>query len=247
VSNVIVDTVILFCVAASIAGRLLCPAEYGPYPELAKASALAFFATGILVWYRSRWVYGLGFLAGLLSGYWFVATERLPDYWTTWVLLNQPGSLPSDAWWLPFYWIFRVLSAPLIVLATVLCLLRLFRVRKRIWPAALAAAVSTSVWFFACAMPYHVPMFDHSSQPDFRLLYVQKRALGFQETTFHVYRNWRVWVILQYQFRSRVSETVLDEAAHRQAQAFVAAQLWRQRTPVPGPLRARNADGWYAS
>jgi hypothetical protein len=108
----------------------------------AAASPLVFLCACVLVFFRSRFGYGLGLAAGLMAVPWFVWTEL--SLMNSWIVLNSDGGAYPGAGEFGAFAKLRILSVALTVIAIACSSLRLlpsrWLVRKsplcgRTWPA----------------------------------------------------------------------------------------------------------------
>lgn len=264
--------ILLLCAAGSIGCTFLTLLDgaflsgWDDSVELAaRVSPLVFLCASALVFFKPRYGYTLGVIAGLIAFPWFFRTEFSPATFNSWITLNyeSPIPIPPEGGYLAFTRL-KILSVTLIVIAVACSSLRLFPARwslrnfsfcRLTWPAFATGFLVLAMWFGYSVTPYRIPAFDHRSNAEFRILHVEKRGLRFHETTMTEERNGRAWIsrterrLFQYRFEERVAWTALAEtspAAIERVRAFVQSPaLWELRTLPPRVLRPWNAEGWY--
>lgn len=272
--------ILLLCTAGSIGFLTLLYGAFvsswdRPVEVAARVSPLVFLCASALVFFRPRFGYTLGVVAGLIALPWFFQTEFSPATWNSWIILNysnpipilnyrSPIPIPSDVGAYLAFTRLKILSVILIVVAVACSLLRLLPARWSLWnsplcrcpwPAFAAGFLVLAVWFGYSVTPYSIPAFDHPWWTEFRILHVEKRGLRFYETTMFEERTGRAWIfrterwLFQYRFEKQVAWTALAEtspATVERARTFVqSAALWELRTPPARALRSWNAEGWY--
>lgn len=235
-----------------------------PLQIAAKSAPLLLLCASVLVFFRPRLGYGLGFVAGAIALPWYIQTEMSLAPWNSWIFLNYESPMPSEGGGYLTFVKLKILSAALIVITVACSSVRSvptswsFRgkpIRRRTWPAIAVGFITMAVWFAYSVTPYSVPGFDHPAGAEIRILHVQKRGLCFEETTVSEFRDGRVWLLrdgrslFQYRFEVRVAMTALGETsptAYARVRALVQSpDLWNMRTAAPKPLRSWNAEGWY--
>lgn len=232
-----------------------------PLRMAAKSAARLLCCAGVLVSFRPRFGYPLGFIAGATALPWYVLTESSLSPFNSWVYLNI--EMPSREKWVLTFVKLELISAALIVATLACSSLRSlpkswsFRgksIRYRTWPVIAVSFVAMAVWFARCVTPYSVPGYDNWSNSELRILHIQKRGLRFEETTVRAFRDGRVWIIrdarslFQYRSEVRLTMPVLGDAPTTYAGLRSLSQspeLWNMRTAAPHMLRSWNAEGWY--
>jgi len=227
-------------------------------------SPLFFLGASALVFFRPRFGYSLGVIAGLMALPWFFQTEFSHASWNSWIILNSESSASSEVGRYLAFTSLRILSVILIVVAVTCCWLRLLPARWSLWksplcrctwPAFAVGFLVLAAWFGYSVTPYNIPGFDHPGNAEFRMLHVEKRGLRFHETTIWEERNGRTWIsrterrLFEYRFEERVGSAALAEASPstiERARNFLQSPgLWELRTPAAKALRSCNAEGWY--
>lgn len=129
--------VLCLCAAVSIALAVFaapfgarpvyCDTSGSPWPPqfAAEASPLVFLCSCVLVFFRPRFGYILGLIAGLAALAWLALAEFEAGSRDTWAFLNQTGSTTGSSWFHNFV-IRRILSAGLATTAVACASLRLF-------------------------------------------------------------------------------------------------------------------------
>jgi hypothetical protein len=265
--------ILLLCTAGSIGYTFLTLLEgaflssWDRSVEIAaRVSPLVFLCASALVFFRPRFGYALGVIAGLVALPWFFQTEFSQATWNSWVILNyeSPIPIPSEVGAYLAFTRLKILSVILIVVAVACSSLRLLPacwtlwkspLCRSTWPAFAVGFLVLAVWFGYSVTPYSVPAFDHPGSAEFRILHVEKRGLRFHETTVIEERTGRAWILrterrlFQYRFEERVGWTALAEtspATIERARTFVQSPaLSELRTPPARALRSWNAEGWY--
>jgi hypothetical protein len=228
------------------------------------ASPILFaFAAGIVP-YHSKFAHWMAILAGTWSALWIYRTDlRNIELQNAWIMFNVPtkevGMYPV------LHAKFTILAVALIVLAIATALLRLIPhgwtlrngpVCERTWPAYAASFLVLAIWYGQSVMPYRIPgALDYSDRPILQILHVEKRGLQFHEmsisiggrgpVTFSTSRNDRR--LFQYSFKQMRSSGDVPEPLMRQVWALVQSpDFVNKKSEIINPLRARNAEGWYA-
>jgi hypothetical protein len=265
--------ILLLCTAGSIGCTFLTLLDgaflssWGRSVEVAaRVSPLVFLCASALVFFRPRFGYTLGVIAGLIALPWFFQTEFSPATWNSWISLNyeSPIPIPSEVGPYLAFTRLKILSVILIVVAVACSSIRLLPARWSLWksplcrctwPAFAVGFLVLAVWFGYSVTPYSIPAYDHPGSVEFRILHVEKRGLRFHETAMSEERNGRAWILrterrlFQYRFEERIAWTALAEASPatiERVRTFVQSPtLWELRTPPPRTLRSWNAEGWY--
>ena len=223
----------------------------------AAASAPVFLSACLLVFFRPRWGYGLGLVAGLLPLPSFVRIETSDTSWSSWIFFNSGRGVPLFA-------TLNILSLALIVISMACSLVRFLPanwswrgspVFGRTWPAFAVGFVVLATWFAFSVTPYQVPGSADGIAPELRILHLQKAGLRIREITISEFRDGQAFVarddrqLFQYEFETRVAGIVLGEtspATLERARALVRSpELRRLRTPLPTQVRSWKAEGWY--
>jgi hypothetical protein len=228
-----------------------------PLQVAAAASAPAFLSACILVFFRPRWGYALGLVAGLLPLPSFVRIETSDTSWSSWVFFNSGMGVPLFAK-------LNILSLALIVISIACSLIRFlpagwswrgYPVSGRTWPAFTVGFLVLATWFARSAMPYQVPGSADGIAAELRILHLQKTGLRIHGIEISEFRDGQAFVarddrqFFQYEFETRVARIALWEtspAALERARALVRSpELRRLRTPLPTMVRSWKAEGWY--
>jgi hypothetical protein len=226
--------------------------SWHPAEIAAGASPLVFVWASVLVFFRPRWGYSLGLVAGLIALPWLVQIEVAPTTWSSWLFFNSEGAFPLFAKR-------KILSVAIIVIAIACSSVRLLPARlwlrniplyRRTWPAFAIGFLALALWFVRSVTPYGVPGFaGHGGGHEFRILHVEKRGMHIHETELSSSRDGRVWVLrndrrlIQYRFERSVARGMMP---YQRVITFAqSSELWRPHTPPAKALWSWNAEGWY--
>ena len=235
-----------------------------PFWIAGKSAPLMLVCACVLIFFRPRLGYRLGFLGAVIALAWFIHTELSLTPWNSWIFLNGEIPMPSEAGGYQTFVKLKILSAAFIVITVAYSSLwsaptswsfRGTPIRLRTWPAIAVGLIAIAVWFACSVTPYSVPGFDHPGNQEIRILRIQKRGLRFEETTVTEFQNGRVFLLrhdrhlFQYRFEVRVASTALSEISpteYVRVRALVESpDLWNRRTAPPKSLWSWNAEGWY--
>ena len=213
----------------------------------------------ILLWNKPRFAYPVALLGSLLALQWLAWTE-LQNFATlnSWITLNLPDRYRL---WDSGYvlWIKLKIVACLLLVGLFACAsirltpshwaLRKEPLNQRTWPVLLLTLTFATTWFLLAVSPYRVPIIVDAIYPDIRILHVQKDGLNFEETSFAVYRDSRVFKsetrrqLFQYKFFGVSTEGRASKALQEQA-VSLESTLPANRD-MPKPLRSWRSEGWY--
>jgi len=224
----------------------------------ALASPLIYLCGCALVWWRPRFGYAVGLVAGLISLPSFVWNE-LSRYESSWVSLNLPAE-GSDREFVVLAEL-KILAVALIVVSTTCSSLRLLPPKlslrnapayRRTWPAFAVGLLVLAAWWAHSATPFRLPYIVDGVTPEFRILHVEKHGLLFHETTVMAERDRRFWVVrhdrrlFNYRSCTKDLQGVLSQTAYDHATALLRSpELWKLRTLPAVHLRSWDAEGWY--
>jgi hypothetical protein len=265
-SKLIIGAVFLCAAVAILSAFLSIPGHLsGSWGRLVEAGAIAssfiLFFTCVIVFFRPRSGYALGFIAGLIAVPWLVRTELGMN---SWIVLNfaDYGDLGGNQ--IVTFAKLKIVAALMVIIAIASSWLRLLPARlsfrgvplsQRTWPAIAVGFFVLAVWFVRSAIPYRVPILGHGTGPEFCILHVKKRGLRFAETEVSVERNGRAWIrrcdrrLFQYRFVARISSVSLAETSMTTLEHVRAfEQRQEQQAPHAPPERAPrswNGEGWY--
>jgi hypothetical protein len=259
-------SVLLFLTAAGSIAYVLLKLPFGlswsedPYLVAASMTPLLFLFAGVLVFFRPRFSYGTGLIAGFIALPWFLWTEfvnfKIVNSWIALNFYDHPefgGSVVFSK--------SKILAVAGTVVVIVLCTLRLLPARwklrnlpiyQRTWPAFAVCLLVLAVWFCCAATPYRIPVIVDGISPDLAILRVEKQGLQFHETrisvwhdrTFSISHNNRK--LLRYRFAESNFQGILPETTYQKALAFSQSPGFKNlHTAPPKPLRTWNAEGWY--
>ena len=259
----VVAASLFFCTTTIIFLNLRIPLLWGDilaWQHLARTavgvSGVVFSCAGVLIFFRPRFGYILGLVAGLIAMPWFVWSElALEPSWNSWTaLIYAPG---DDAFTTLMKTLmkWRILSVASITVAAACAALRLvparLRLRKipysrRTWPAFALGFVVLTGWFVHSATPYLVPVCTRGVPPEFQILHVRKSGLRIQQTVVAGLKDGRVVVerydkrLFQYRFEYRTGWGVMP---YEVLLAFAQSpELWKRHSQVPKCLlRSWNA------
>lgn len=147
-----------------------------------------------------------------------------------------------------------IVSNFLLVTSLVRAILCLLPLRQRIWPSYAVGFVFLAAWYLETASPYRIPGIVDRGFPSVEIVHIRKRGLRFEETGAGVSRDGRLWIdrtdrrLFEYQFEVRNSVGTASQATVDRARALLRSpEILALHTPLPKPLRAWNAEGWYVA
>jgi hypothetical protein len=237
--------IFLACLAVSIGATLKVPDgatfDFSVLTtHAAVASALPLFCAGMLIFWKPRLGYCLGFAGGLIVAISIARSESALTPATTWMYLTA-GLNAREA---PAFLILRVLAVALAAAAMCCSAIRLLPARVSVrgralrhltWPTVAVGVAVSIIWAVRDATPYFIPVCRMGVSADVTVLHIRKSGLRIRQTGIYVFRDQKFYsVVTEHQlFHFQVKQ--------QDASGRFPGEQWAGFTRPPATWAAHSA------